>query len=304
MFIIMLDKQVYNSEGPQGRPLQRRNGPAWVHTLCASFIGFHRQSSGCIYACDSNGDVMDDGGDFEDDVSEASSDTCAKENSDEKDKEETNKVGPTEMDAARKFDNTKAIGMKENGYNTDEPNAKKQTENDIDGGEKQMEEEQGFEDDESEDIEIMETHHMVVATEKNWPEYFSVLKGLRHLKCQICHANDRATNVLRVPIQCSFGDSAQNEMFVHVILPKPKRAKKSKSRYACVDEVCRSALHVGCARWRAVNEDYYVHFWPGIPSDENDNPVCELYCKKHAYSAVDSAKRFMLGNDDRHTTAE
>eukprot|EP00588_Corethron_pennatum_P033732 CAMPEP_0194347318 /NCGR_PEP_ID=MMETSP0171-20130528/105919_1 /TAXON_ID=218684 /ORGANISM="Corethron pennatum, Strain L29A3" /LENGTH=256 /DNA_ID=CAMNT_0039114553 /DNA_START=41 /DNA_END=811 /DNA_ORIENTATION=- len=51
---------VYNKEGPEGRPLKRRNGPAWVHTLCFLCIESSWQSSGCVYSCDAEGDTMDD----------------------------------------------------------------------------------------------------------------------------------------------------------------------------------------------------------------------------------------------------
>mmetsp|Transcript_1717 Transcript_1717/g.2566 ORF Transcript_1717/g.2566 Transcript_1717/m.2566 type:complete len:423 (+) Transcript_1717:70-1338(+) len=62
---------VYNKEGPDGKQMMRKSGPAWAHTLCGMFIGSHRKTAGCVFVCDENGDYS---GDVEDNDEEEMSD--------------------------------------------------------------------------------------------------------------------------------------------------------------------------------------------------------------------------------------
>jgi len=46
---------IYDKEGPDGKQVMRPSGPAWAHTLCCVFLGSHRKTEGCVFACNKNG---------------------------------------------------------------------------------------------------------------------------------------------------------------------------------------------------------------------------------------------------------
>eukprot|EP00592_Proboscia_alata_P016723 CAMPEP_0194393774 /NCGR_PEP_ID=MMETSP0174-20130528/123483_1 /TAXON_ID=216777 /ORGANISM="Proboscia alata, Strain PI-D3" /LENGTH=774 /DNA_ID=CAMNT_0039189493 /DNA_START=435 /DNA_END=2759 /DNA_ORIENTATION=- len=77
---------LYDIEGPEGRQVvENLNGIknlAWVHTLCANYIGSYCQTRGCVYLCDENGNYGDDFYDTsKKSFSQDENETCVSDNS-------------------------------------------------------------------------------------------------------------------------------------------------------------------------------------------------------------------------------
>jgi len=121
------------------------------------------------------------------------------------------------------------------------------------------------------------------------------LRMLRNLPaCLICKNRDNDT--LRVPVQCTAGDSCEYEPFkkYHLTLNKEKSTNPKKF------EGCGRTLHVGCARWGNMNtyvkrDDknlrlcyYFAGKTPTYVGTSNyTDPVANCFCRVHAIEIHD-----------------
>lgn len=127
------------------------------------------------------------------------------------------------------------------------------------------------------------------------------LRMLRNLPaCLICKNRDNDT--LRIPVQCTAGDSCEYEPFkkYHLTLNKEKITNPKKF------EGCGRTLHVGCARWGNINtyakrDDknlrlcyYFAGKTPTYVGTSNyTDPVANCFCRVHAIEIHDGLKEDM-----------
>ena len=110
------------------------------------------------------------------------------------------------------------------------------------------------------------------------------IKLARELKCSICGTN--GTKSLRIATQCNLGDEG-----VHADLQQYYSHVTGFERQGC-----RTAMHVGCARWEAKKFKHVagnkrirmVYFYPGPFAGDNNadeefpDPVAACFCRVHA----------------------
>jgi hypothetical protein len=127
------------------------------------------------------------------------------------------------------------------------------------------------------------------------------LRQLRNLPaCLICKNRDNDT--LRIPVQCTAGDSCEYEPFkkYHLTLNKEKITNPKF-------EGCGRTLHVGCARWGNINtyvkrDDknlrlcyYFAGKTPSyVGTSDYTDPVANCFCRVHAIEIHDGLKEDMV----------
>ncbi|KAL7469923.1 hypothetical protein ACHAXS_010170 [Conticribra weissflogii] len=271
---------LYDAHGPDGRQYvlpqmgdlahRKEKRLAWVHTLCASFLGDYFQSEGGVYGCDIYGNYDHD--DESDDEQEDENGTeVSKYFLDEK----LGKKRPFTGEIVNYFPQKKRYRVR---Y-------------DEDGEEEDLTEKQIAKIQGRPHEKLMNVHHFVVDTKSEF------IRGLRNLKCIIC----KSTNgKLRIPVQCTAGTDNVLDCF-----PNSLRANDFDKKTG--NQGCLRAMHVGCARWKArekyacykgkaVRLCYYypgqkVNFeeeWDGKTKIITKDPKSNIFCRVHCHEIINS----------------
>ena len=134
--------------------------------------------------------------------------------------------------------------------------------------------------DDDSDYDTDAIHHFVICGKEHGQDTYwtNTIKECRKLRCFLC-GNSHCPPT-HIPLQCCANDP--DEFFEH----KPRHDDKAP---------CFTALHVGCARgWdsRYPAPHRRVYFFPGSPgADDEQQPVNENYCSRHAKEVYDNAPK-------------
>ena len=293
---------LFDTHGPEGRQLvlsasgagfkRTEQRLAWVHSLCAQFIGCYSGTMGCVYGIYDGGKFEGDGQvyeigtkvskDFEGGVfsgqvvnfhKNEQLYTVRYEDGDEEDLEEHELE---EILVSKKKSRT------ENGDVSDNVNDNDENSSNAD--------------------DLVATEAFCISTGKG---YDKVIKESRELKCTICNSNDKHS--LRIPVQCKAYD------------PKEFKEFKKCHKKSVKNPICTLAVHVGCARWATHNYASVkgkslrmCYFYPGQKADYDydgegviyQDPVCDVFCRVHAREVMDKMKEAVKGSVDEESEEE
>uniref|UniRef100_A0A6V2D2G5 Zinc finger PHD-type domain-containing protein n=1 Tax=Ditylum brightwellii TaxID=49249 RepID=A0A6V2D2G5_9STRA len=279
---------LYDDEGENGRhmvlPADKKRELdkrlAWVHSLCAFFLGTNTNSSGIVYGCDKDGYFESDEQeeDDENDNSDDGEEHGEKDASDDEAELEDDVISLVSSTSEESSDSTrrKAIAKKRRnsakGSDEEEKNGdESHSLSDSDSSGPSYDE-----NDDSDDGTIPEAIHHFVIAQKEKGKHTQLSKLAQefrdHCKCYICGKNDKRS--LRIATQCTAGDKNEPAKF--------------KDRHKNLGKPCTKAMHVGCARWglnskvKASFQLQHVFSYPGLLGDGPDSdPIFCAYCRQH-----------------------